>query len=143
MIFLAFGLQIWPLKKNLAFNNFLGLFKVHWVEITWVCVKITFCSIKTVISPNLPIRISVREGNPGNVLLNSRIHLKYFFHCLFFLSMWISSDEFLRHRFSLSKTFSKARDSFRNDIGYFLAKVNGNFQTQKLVRSCTCLPRKK
>ena len=63
-----------------------------------------------------------------------------------FLSMWISSDEFLRHRFSLSKTYktsSKARDIFRNDIGYFLAKGNGNFQTQKLVRSCTCLPRKK
>ena len=34
----------------------MGLFKVHWVEITLVCVKIIFFSIKTVISPNLPMQ---------------------------------------------------------------------------------------
>ena len=62
MKFLAFGLQIWPLKKNLAFDNFFGLFKVHWVEITYVWVKLTCFSIKTVISSNLPFQISVIIG---------------------------------------------------------------------------------
>ena len=52
------------------------LFKVHWVEITWVCVKITFFSIKTVISPNLPKRISVASTNVSitqNIDLQSRL----------------------------------------------------------------------
>ena len=43
---MAFGLQIWPLKNHLAFNNFLVFFKVHWVEILEFVAKLLFFPLK-------------------------------------------------------------------------------------------------
>jgi hypothetical protein len=67
--FLAFGPQIWPLKKNLAFDHFLAFLRSTELKSLIFESKLHVFDIETVSTPNLANSISVRAQAEGSLEL--------------------------------------------------------------------------